>query len=103
MEFVLEKHIVSTPGVRAGKPRIAGTRISVSDVVVWHFQMGLSLEEIAVKYNLPLAAVYAAISFYFDNKEEIDAKIEEGRIFYETNKKANPSLLEQALHREERE
>jgi hypothetical protein len=54
--------------------------------------MGLSLEEIAVKYNLPLAAFYAAISFYFDNKEEIDAKIEEGRIFYETNKRANPSL-----------
>ncbi len=103
MEFILEKHIVSTPGVRSGKPRIAGTRVSVSDVVIWHFQMGLSLEEIAVKYNLPLAAVYAAISFYLDNKEEIDAKIEEGRIFYETNKRANPSLLEEALRRKDRE
>jgi uncharacterized protein (DUF433 family) len=103
MELVLEKHIVSTAGVRGGKPRITDTRITVSDVVIWHFQMGLSLEEIAVKYDLPLSAVYAAISFYFDNKDYIDAKIAAGRIFYETNKRANPSLLAKALDMEERE
>jgi len=29
------RHIESAPGVRSGKPRIKGTRITVSDVVLW--------------------------------------------------------------------
>jgi len=36
----LDEHIVSTPGVLGGKPRIAGHRISVQDIMVWHELMG---------------------------------------------------------------
>ncbi len=99
MELVLEKHIERTPEIRSGKPRIAGRRITVSDIVVWHFRMGLSLEEIAVKYDLPLSAVYAAVSYYFDHKDEIDAEIDAGRLFYEEQKRHSPSLLKAALDR----
>lgn len=97
MELVLEKHIERTSGVRGGKPRIVGTRITVSDIVVWHFRMGLSLEEIAVKYELSLSAIYAAVSFYFDHKEEIDAQISSGQVSYANKKRRAPSLLKEAL------
>ena len=97
MELVLEKHIEKTVGIRGGKARIAGTRIAVSDVVIWHFRQGDSLDEIGVTYDLPLAAVYAAISYYFDHKEEIDSEIENGRLTYERLKAASPSLVQQKL------
>ena len=43
----LNDHIVSTPGVVGGKPRIAGHRITVEDIMVWHELMGQSADEIA--------------------------------------------------------
>lgn len=103
MELVLEKHIERTSGIRSGKPRIVGTRITVSDIVVWHFRLGLSLEEIAVKYDLSLSAVYAAVSYYFDHKDEIDAEIDSGQDVYETGKRSTPSLLREALDMKEDE
>ncbi len=39
---VIAEHIEITTGVCGGKPRIAGHRIRVQDVVVWHEQMGMS-------------------------------------------------------------
>lgn len=97
MELVLDKHIEKTAGVRAGKARITGTRITVSDVVISHFRLGESLDEIAVTYNLPLAAVYAAIAYYLDHKGEIDSEIENGRNYYEHLKAKSPSLVQQKL------
>ena len=98
MELVLEKHIEKTSEIRGGKPRLVGTRITVSDIVVWHFRMGLSLEEIAVKYDLLLSAIYAAISYYFDHKNEIDAEIESNQDFYKSKFHNAPSLLKDALN-----
>lgn len=57
-------------GVRSGKPCIAGTRITVADVATMYLRMGQSLEEIAGKYQLPLAAVYMAMAFYFEHRQE---------------------------------
>lgn len=51
---IFEQHIVSTPDVRFGKPRIDGTRIAVEDVGVWHDRMGYSVEKIAKDYQLTL-------------------------------------------------
>ena len=34
--------------------------------------MGIFIEEIAGKYNLPLAAVHTAMAYYYDRREEID-------------------------------
>ena len=65
-------HIEITPGVAGGKPRIAGHRITVQDVVVWHERLGLSADEIASEYGLSLAEVYAALAYYYDHREEID-------------------------------
>ena len=103
MELVSEKHIVQTEDVRGNKPRIADTRITVSDVVTWHFRLGLSLEEIAVKYDLSLASVYAAISFYYDHKVEIDAEIDASRIYYREQQQQTPSLVQEKLNNSQNE
>jgi uncharacterized protein (DUF433 family) len=45
---VITEHIVQTPGVCAGKPRIAGHRIKVEQVAVWHERMGQSPAQIVL-------------------------------------------------------
>jgi uncharacterized protein (DUF433 family) len=93
MTLGLEKHIEIIEGVRGGKPCLSGTRIAVADIVIWHLRQGQSLEEIAAYRDLPLAGLYVAIAYYYDNRVEIDDKIEEEQIFYETMKETAPSLL----------
>ena len=97
IEAVLDRHIEITPEIRGGKPRIAGRGITVADVVLMHYRLGLSLEEIAGKYDLPLAAVYAAMSYYHDHKQEIDQSIEEDEAFAESFRSNNPSILQEKL------
>ena len=97
MEAVLDKHIEITPGVRGGKPRIVGTRISVADVVLMHLRLGQSLEEIAGKHDLSLAAVYAAIAYYHDHRTDIDGSIKEDVAFAEAIQRDNPSPLKEKL------
>lgn len=70
-------HIVSDPDTCFGKPRIAGTRFAVKDMVAYHYFQKMSVEEIAADWNLPIAAVYAALAYYHDHKKEIDRVFEE--------------------------
>jgi len=93
----LDEHIEITPGIMRGKPRIAGHRISVQNVVIWHNEMGYSVEKIAEDYNLSLADVYAALAYYHDHKEEVDKSIVEGEKFVEEMKKLYPSKLKKKL------
>ncbi|MEO3706895.1 DUF433 domain-containing protein [Trichormus azollae] len=41
---IIKEHIEITPGICGGKPRIAGHRIRVQDIVIWHEQMGLPMK-----------------------------------------------------------
>ncbi len=69
-------HIQCTPGVCGGKPRIAGHRIRVLDVALWHEYQGLSADEIVARFpQLTLAEVYSALSYYHDHREEIHRDI----------------------------
>ncbi len=75
---VIENHIEVTPDVCGGKPRIAGHRIRVQDVVVWHEQLGLSPDEIVSQYpQITLADVYAALAYYHDHADEIRRQMEQ--------------------------
>src|SRR5438093_3720897 len=91
--------IVSTPGTCGGKPRIDGHRITVEDVAIWHERMGMSPDEIVSAYpSITLADVHAALAYYFENRERIDAAIQEGERFIEEMKaKAPPSILQEKL------
>jgi uncharacterized protein (DUF433 family) len=97
MTTVLENHINVNPEIRREKPRINGTRITVDDIVVMHLRMGQSLAEIAGKYDLSLAAVHAAMAFYYDHKAEIDERITQDEAYAEAFERNNPSLLKEKL------
>lgn len=77
--------IVRTPGVLGGRPRIAGTRISVATITLLDRQ-GVSPELIAAdEYpQLSLAQVYAALAYYHANRPTIDEEIEAADREYET-------------------
>ena len=77
----LDQHITMTHGIAGGKPRIAGHRITVQHIVIWHDRMGKSADEIATEYDLSLSDVYAALAYYFDHRIEIDQAIEESQDF----------------------
>jgi uncharacterized protein (DUF433 family) len=94
---VLDKHIEITPGIAGGKPRIAGHRITVHDIAIWHERMGMSVDEIAVEYNLTLSDVYAALTYYFDHRDEVDRQIADDELFAETLRQQSPSLVSQKL------
>lgn len=67
--------IIRTPDIRGGRPRIAGTGITVRRIVGW-YKLGLSPEEIADRIgHLTLAQVHAALAYYHVNQEEIEADI----------------------------
>jgi uncharacterized protein (DUF433 family) len=87
MEPIVEKqHIVVTPGTCGGKPRIAGTRIRVVDIVLWN-EAGRSPEEIVRDYpHLSLADVHAALTYYFDHREEIDRHLRDADALIERMK-----------------
>ena len=93
----LDRHIEMTPNVLSGKPRIAGRRIAVQDVVVWHERIGLSADEIATEHQLSLADVYAALAYYYDHRTEIDEAIRDSEEFVEALRKAIPSKITQKL------
>jgi uncharacterized protein (DUF433 family) len=93
----ITNHLESSADVRSGKPRIAGTRITVSDIVIMHLRLGLSIEEIAGKYLLPLSAVYDALAYYHDHRAEVEQTIEEDVAFVEAFKRNNPTPLQEKL------
>ena len=75
-------HIVRTPGVVGGDPRVEGHRIRVRDIVDARDLAGLTPEEIvaSVYPGLTLGQVYAALAYYEDHRDEIDqAGQDEGR------------------------
>jgi uncharacterized protein (DUF433 family) len=97
----LDQHIEVTPGIVGGKPRIAGHRITVQNIVIWHERLGKSADEIAAEYNLTLADVYAALAFYFDHRAEIDQMIGEGEAFVEALRQSSSSKLQRKLQQQQ--
>lgn len=63
--------IVETEGVMGGQPRIDGRRISVLQIVEWVHEEGLSPETVATEFDLDLADIYRALTYYYDNLDEM--------------------------------
>ncbi|BAY13398.1 DUF433 domain-containing protein [Calothrix sp. NIES-2098] len=95
MQLVSREHIAIASDVRSGKPCIVGTRIAVEDVAIMHLKLGYSLVEIAGKYDLSLASVYAAMAYYFDRRDEIDRRTVEEDELVEVLKQNHPSRLQE--------
>lgn len=97
MQLVKQEYIEISPEIRSGKPRIIGTRIAVEDIAIMHLRLGQSLVEIAGKYNLSLASVYAAMAYYFEHREEIDRRTAQEDAQVENLRRDHPSRLEAKL------
>ena len=89
----LDGHIETTPDVMGGKPRIAGHRITVEDVVIWHERLGKSVDEIATTYELTLSDVYVALAYYYGHQSEIDESLRESKAWITNLRSSIPSKL----------
>jgi uncharacterized protein (DUF433 family) len=94
----LDEHIEITKEIAGGKPRIAGHRITVQNIVVWHELLGRSADEIAAEYDLTLADVYAALAYYYDHRAEIDKSVKESESLVEALRQKTPSKVSQKLN-----
>ena len=62
-----------------GTIRVANTRVTL-DVVLARFQQGRTPEQIQQSFpTLKLADIYAVITYYLNNQEELDAYLHEQR------------------------
>jgi uncharacterized protein (DUF433 family) len=96
---IISEYIAIKPGHCGGKPHVAGHRIKVQHIAVWHERLGMTPAEIVATYRtLSLPAVHAALAYYHAHRAEIDADIEaDERFVAEMKAKAGPSKLRENL------
>jgi uncharacterized protein (DUF433 family) len=70
IERTAHPYIVRDSTLYGGEPIVEGTRTGVRHIILM-FESGQDPEVIAVNQRLTLAQVYDAISYYYDNEEEI--------------------------------
>ena len=76
MPIIQELHQIAVdPAIRSGRPYVAGTTVTVADVVMAKLYHAQDADGIADWYGLTLAQVYAALAYYYDHKTTIDAQI----------------------------
>ncbi len=96
----VSEYIGIRPGYCGGRPHILGHRIKVKHVAVWHERMGMTPTEIVATYpTITLAQVHAALSYYYDHRDDIQAEMEEERRFVEELRAGQPSIFEKARQR----
>lgn len=93
----LDRFIEADLNIAGGKPRIAGRRITVQNVAIWHERLGRSADEICSEHDLTLAEVHAALAYYFDHREEIDRSIGKGEAIVEAVRQSTPSTVARKL------
>lgn len=92
--------ITKTPSVCGGSACIAGHRVRVLDIVIWHEQNGWSPDEIVSQIpSITLADVHAALAYYYDHREEIQEEIRAEREMAEEFRRETPSAVEAKLNR----
>jgi uncharacterized protein (DUF433 family) len=95
---VSREHIEIIEGAGGPKPCIRGTRIRVVDVLGWYDKLGMSAGEIVEQFpHITRADVYAALAYYWDNKEAIDRKMADDDAFIEEMMRTHPGRLQERL------
>jgi uncharacterized protein (DUF433 family) len=72
-------HILTQPDVMSGRPCIAGTRVRVMDVVAAR-RAGVPDDELLEYFSsrtLTRSELHAALTYYYDHQDEIDAALAE--------------------------
>lgn len=101
MSTAPDHRITKTPDVCGGKACIAGHRVRVLDIAVWHEHQGMTPDEIVSHVpTITLADVHAALTYYFDHIEEIRQEMRDERAHAEEFRRSHPSLIEAKLRQE---
>src|SRR5574341_725033 len=74
-------YIVKTPGIIGGDPRIDGHRIGVHDIALRYVHLDQTVDDIVEAFDLTPAQVHAALAYYYDHVEEIEAILAENERF----------------------
>lgn len=83
LKKVKHPYIISLKTHCGGSPIIAGTKFPVKSVVYYILRQGITPEELVREFkHLKLEYIYDAISYYYDNKKEIDRElsVDEGHL-----------------------
>lgn len=82
--LVQKTYIVQDEGICGGQPRIANTRLKVQHIILEYEYLGWTPDQICDAHpEIALPEVHAAISYYYANKQEIDAAIQADKDFAE--------------------
>ena len=84
--------ISRSPDVWHGLPMIAGTRIGVIGIVSLHLIDHMKPEEIAQSKGVTLAQVFAALAYYYANKQLVDKEIAQEQASYDRLAKENQNV-----------
>jgi len=77
--IIYHPYIERRRGVCGGRPVLKGSRFPVTSIVL-NYKRGLTPDEILQEFpDLPPAAVYDALSYYFEYQEELEQDIAELR------------------------
>jgi uncharacterized protein (DUF433 family) len=84
-------HITEDPQVMSGSPCIAGTRVRVMDLVSV-YKTGVPVDELQEYFSsrtLTLSEIHAALAYYFDHQEALEAAFaEEQRLGQQAERQA---------------
>jgi len=68
--------------ISRGSPVVKGTRVRVVDIAIEYDYLNRTPDEIASAHShLELKEVHDALSYYYENRKELDAKIKEDKKF----------------------
>ena len=65
--------IISTPDTLGGAPRIEGRRIGVHHIAKQVLDAEVDPAQVAADYDLELADIYRALTYYYDHPDEMRA------------------------------
>jgi uncharacterized protein (DUF433 family) len=96
----IAEHVEVVEGAGGRKARIAGHRVRVQDVAVWHEKLGLTADEIVERHpELTLADVHAALAYYWDHRDAIEQAIAEDGLLAAELRRTNASPLAERRRR----
>lgn len=74
--------IVRNKDICSGSPIVEGTRTRVIDIAIEYEMLGCSPDEIISAHpHLNLSQVHDALSYYYENRDELDQKAERDQEF----------------------
>ena len=93
-ETTSHPYIVINKDVCGGSPIIEGTRTRVIDIAIEYELLGRSADEIIRSHpHVSLYQIHDALSYYYENRDELDQKIKKDPEFITLLKVSFPSKM----------